>query len=130
MADADLQPEDQQAAREATDTLSAQSVWRGRDPEFASAVASELGILLDAERAVMVITRTGQSVMRYSVQDDSTALTIVSGTAHVEVTLTVDGPVGRAMPLTGAPAQRVMGHCAALVNRIQARWCAGEVGDD
>lgn len=88
-------------------------------------MATEFGILVQVERAVIAIFRAGQSTVEYAVHDGSIALSILSAGASLEVSMKVEGQtVSRRMQLTGLPAQRVMGHCAALVNRIQARWCA------
>jgi hypothetical protein len=109
----------------------AKAVWRGHDSEFTQAMATELGILVQAERAVITIFQAGQSTMEYAVHDGSIALSILSGGFSLEVSMRVEGQtVSRRMQLTGLPAQRVMGHCAALVNRIQARWCAEMKVDD
>ena len=105
-------------------------VWRGHDPEFAQTIATELGMLLHPERAVISISHMGQSMMWYVLQEGSMECALLIGRLSLEVTLTAEGQArGRRVRLTGLPAQRVLGVCAALVNRIQASWCA-ELGVD
>jgi hypothetical protein len=67
----------------------------------------------------------------YAVQDGSTELSVKTGGVHLEVNVTIEGQsVGRPMQITGLRVQRVQGHCAALVNRVQARWCAEMAVDE
>ncbi len=97
-------------------------IWSGHDQTFVAAIAFELGILVDAEHAIVSIMRIDHTVQVFTVTDEDLQLSLIAGPNRVEVQRSVVGAPGEAVvDLNEARATRIRLHCHALVDRIQVR---------
>jgi len=102
--------------------LTREVIWTGRDQHFVRTLNAELGILLDAESAIVSIVRLDQSVQMYTVNDGSIEVSLIAGPNRIEVRHKDVGIRREAVVnLNEQRATRVRLECHALVDRIQVR---------
>ena len=97
-------------------------IWTGRDQDFVRTLIAELGILLDAESAIVSIIRLDRSVQMYRINDGSLEVSLIAGPNRIEVRHKEVGIRREAVvDLNDQRATRVRLQCHALVDRIQVR---------